>query len=145
MGSYRPLDLQFNGYRSWEAYDLLNALGPAGRAAHQDTWWLDLVFPLCYAPFTAMLLARLWNARFAPGMMLCLLPFGGALLDYLENICIGVALFTYPARHDALMDFSGLVTALKWWGFAFPSLALVGIGGGWSLGAFLERRRRGAG
>lgn len=98
------------------AHRALDLLGTAGR--HQYAVLLvtfDVLFPLTLALFF-----RAWL-----GQRLRWLPWLTLSLDYAENVACGVLLATFPHESTAVASLAGVLTALKFAGYAACLLALV--------------------
>jgi|SRR4051812_16990954 hypothetical protein len=99
------------------AHRALALLGPAGR--HQYAILLvtfDVLFPL-----TVALFFRAWLSG-----RLRLLPWATLALDYAENVACGVLLASFPDESAAVASLAGVLTALKFAGYAACLLALLG-------------------
>lgn len=104
------------------AHRALALLGVEGR--HHYALLLvtfDILFPLTLALFfRAWLTARLsW------------LPWVTLALDYAENIACGILVATFPHESATVASLAGILTALKFVGYAACLVALLGV---WSTG-----------
>ncbi len=123
------LDMRF-GYTPESAYELLDALGSAGRGAYLEMLWtVDLLLPALFSLFLWSAVSRgalrrwRWTA------------LGAGAADYLENAAITALLLGYPSRHDAVAWLASAFTISK---FAlYLGSSLVALAGAW-----LERRSR---
>ena len=101
------------------AHRALALLGSGGR--HDYAILLvkfDILFPL-----TVALFFRAWlNGR------LRWLPWLTLLLDYSENIACGVLVATFPNESAAVASLAGVLTALKFVGYASCLLAVLSLG-----------------
>jgi len=123
------LDMRF-GYTPQHAYELLNALGSAGRGAYLAMLWtVDLLLPALFSLFLWSAVSRgaLRRWRWA--------AFGAGAADYLENAAITALLLAYPIRHDAVAWLASVFTVSKFALYLGSSLLAL-------AGAWLERRSR---
>ncbi len=111
-------------------HHLLTMLGPSGR--HEYLVLLltfDVFFPFSIALFTRAWLTTLglrgWRR----------IAWVTLTLDYAENVACGLTVLRYPDESHAIAALAGILTALKFAGYA-ASLLLI-------LGGALRRRRRG--
>jgi hypothetical protein len=98
------------------AHRALELLGPVGR--HQYAVLLvtfDVLFPLTLALFFRAWLPRRLHA----------LPWVTLALDYAENIACGVLVATFPNESAAVASLAGVLTALKFAGYATCLLAVL--------------------
>jgi hypothetical protein len=108
------------------AHRALALLGPEGR--HQYALLLvsfDVLFPLTLALFFASWLKD--RLRWLPWLTLT--------LDYAENVACGVLVATFPNESTWIASLAGVLTALKFGGYAACLLALA-------LSAWDVRRRK---
>ncbi len=115
---YSPSDL----LRMAESY------GESGRQAYvRARFTFDLAFPLVFTFFLASanswLLSRALPAA-SRWRLLNLIPLGGMLFDYLENISAALVIGRYPASTPLLAAFAPVFTLLKW-AFVGGSFALL--------------------
>ncbi len=106
-GGESILDLRF-GYTPVAAYQLLDALGQAGRGAYLEMLWtVDLLLPILFTAFlwTALDAGALRRLRWAA------LLAGAA--DYLENVTITVLLLAYPGRIEGAASLASAFTVSK--------------------------------
>lgn len=105
---YSPRDL----YRMAEAY------GPAGRAVYiRIRFTFDLLWPVVYTLFLVTAVSWLLRRAFpASGGLqrLNLVPVGGMLFDYLENLCAALVMGRYPADTPVIDMLAPVFTFLKW-------------------------------
>jgi hypothetical protein len=105
-------------YSADKAYAVLKAQGEHGRAFYKRLLLTtELVFPLVYRGFSAVLITYLfgrWLAPTSPWRFLSLLPFVGMLADYGENTLVLMMLFAYPQRLDAVATIASAFTRVKW-------------------------------
>ncbi len=125
-------------YTSEHAYQLLDALQPAGRKAYlKFLTSLDMVFPLIYSTALAVVITAIFRRAFSDRRVqkLNLVPLGAGLFDYLENTAIITMLLKYPIHLDSLASVAGYFTLVKWV-FVWASLLLflLGLVGGFWRG-----------
>ena len=110
-------------YSGGAAYQLLDALGAAGRSAYLHLLWsVDLCLPLLFALFLSGAIKRGWFRR------LSWIPVVAAASDYAENIAITVLLLHYPDRLLTVVRISSALTSLKHAGYlASLFLAVTGF------------------
>jgi hypothetical protein len=113
------------------AHRALELLGPTGR--HHYAILLvtfDVLFPL-----TVALFFRAWLPR-----SLRALPWATLALDYAENVACGVLVATFPRESPAIAALAGVLTALKFAGYAACLLALLVAAAQSTVQAFRRRR-----
>lgn len=92
--------------------------GEAGRQAYvRARFTFDLAFPLVFTFFLASANSWLLNRALHPASswrLLNLIPLGGMLFDYLENISAALVIGRYPARMPLLAALTPAFTLLKW-------------------------------
>ena len=105
-------------YSADKAYAVLKAQGEAGRSFYRRLLLTtELVFPLAYRGFSAVLITYLfsrWLPPQSPWRFLSLLPLVGMLADYLENTLVLSLLFAYPQRLNTVAAVAGAATRVKW-------------------------------
>jgi hypothetical protein len=121
------------GFTADELYGRFEAFGAEGRRIYAFAELVDMVYPLVYASFFALLLALAARALLPAASRLrtlCLLPYAATLFDYLENACFFTVLLAWPARLSGVATAAGLFNLGKWGCFA-PTLllALLGLAG----------------
>ena len=115
-------------YTSADAYQLFDALGPAGRSDLRLFYLTgDIIIPLSYSLFLWSAISRGALHRFRR------LAFLGGAFDYLENIAILILLSRYPEHLDGLVTVAACFTLLK---FLTCGLAIVLAVTGFLLKAF---------
>jgi hypothetical protein len=115
------------------AHRALALLGPDGR--HHYAVLLvtfDILFPLTLALFF-----RAWL-----GARLRWLPWATLSLDYAENVACGLLLATFPNESPAVASLAGVLTALKFAGYAACLLAVLPSAGRSALRTFGKRPRQ---
>ncbi len=105
-------------YSAAQLYRITHAYGPQGRQAYiQARIYFDIIWPLVYTFFLLTALSYLGQRAFpagSPWRLANLLPLGGLLLDYLENISTSVVMARYPLATPIIADLAGVFTLLKW-------------------------------
>jgi len=110
----RILDLKTTGYSSSYVTSFLERIGSEGRhnyLIHQIP--LDMIYPSLMAVTGALfiaLLTRKINPRLGVLMMI---PFFGAIFDYLENITVVEMLLSYPSLPQGITRVASLFTIMK--------------------------------
>ncbi len=108
------------GYTTAVAQAAIAPLSPAQRdAAARAHLTLDVLYPLVYGLFFALLLMRLWPRR-----RVWLLAGAVVLADLTENGLLAALYWTYP-RELRLIPMASTVTTLKWILVAVVFVALV--------------------
>jgi hypothetical protein len=96
------------GYTPAAAYQLLDVLGPAGRATYLTLLWtIDLVLPALFGLFLSSAIRRGAFRRWKS------VPLVGSAFDYAENAAVTILLLRYPAHHPALVYIASLFTISK--------------------------------
>ncbi|MBP6624572.1 MAG: hypothetical protein KA198_05335 [Chitinophagaceae bacterium] len=112
------IDIRFTGYTYPEMLVYLRALGEPGIDMYlHQLMPLDLIFPLSYAAFLAVLLHALHYFSFFRNTIskaLWQAPFYVAGFDYLENLCVWGMLIQYPHLNADLVAVSSFITLFKW-------------------------------
>lgn len=123
------------GFTAAELYQRFEAFGPEGRRIYAQAELVDMVYPPVYATFLAFVLslaARKLLAEESRLRLLCLLPYGVLIFDYLENSCFFAVLSAWPARLDGVATLAGVFNVAKWAGVAvampLSALALLALG-----------------
>jgi hypothetical protein len=138
------IDLHFF-YSPERLFSIMTAYGAEGRSIYR-TFLLtsDLVFPAFYALFLSLLLTWLLKHGLAAGsswQTLNVLPLGGWLFDWLENICLAILLTFYPTQPPGLAWWAVTMTMSKWI-FAAAGLASVVIGVSLALNSVVGKKLR---
>jgi len=109
-----------HGFTAADLYARFEAFGEAGRSLYFRAELVDLIYPIIYGFFFAFLIA-LGARRFlraeSPWRLLCLVPLGTTLLDYLENACFFTVLLSWPARLDTVASLAAVFNVSKWLAF----------------------------
>ena len=117
------LDLQF-GYTPQRAYEIIAAYPPELlRSAAIGRLTVDMVYPLVYGLLLSFLLILTFRRAFPESEFadfVIFIPWGSVLGDYLENICLSIMYFSYPAELLSLAWVASIFTAAKW--------ILIGVG-----------------
>lgn len=121
------VDLLF-AYTPETVYRMIEAYGEEGRPYYRDfAMSFDLAYPVVYSVFLSLLIGWLLK-RAAPAegnwRLLNLLPFGGMVFDWLENVSVITMLTLFPAIHPTLARFGSAFTSIKW-GFSATALLLI--------------------
>jgi hypothetical protein len=123
------LDGRNVGYTPDQAFAAVERYGPAGRRLYLiQLATLDLFYPVVYAAWLACAMGIALKGMGLVGWvwLAALIPFAGAAVDYLENVCIITLLLRVPggARPEGLARLSSSATVNKW-RIAYLSLALT--------------------
>ena len=128
-GGVGPIDIQFF-YMPDEVYAMVAAYGEAGRREYRAFELSgDLVYPVVYTLFFALLITLLFQRGFAPNssmQKLNVLPFGAWLFDLFENLGIATMLSVYPSTPALLAWGTALCTLMKWLFVGAAILLLLG-------------------
>ncbi|MEM7532477.1 MAG: hypothetical protein AAF639_09880 [Chloroflexota bacterium] len=105
------------GYSTDDVREVLVAYGEEGRRLYQRYLLIfDFVYAVVFAVSNSLFLAYLLTRLF-PAVsylrLLYLLPFGGLILDFLENIGILTLLTSYPSTMAGLVPIVSTVTMVK--------------------------------
>ena len=130
FSSLMIMDLTFN-YGPDYAYNLLTSLGPEGRSFYVLSEFLDFLYLIIYSIFFTLLVTYLFKKAGLEGKpvfnLVLVAPVIG-LFDLSENFCFLGLLFTFPARHDALVRVANVFTLSKWLACGvFVLLLLAGL------------------
>lgn len=127
-----PLDLWMRPYGPTEVYEFLGRLGPDLIQVHIRTWWIDqaLYIPAYLLAFTGLVyrgLYRLLPEGSLAAKLAISLPLAVALADFaIENVGIGVVLWTYPIHHEWAVYIATIGGLLKWGLVAILAPMMVG-------------------
>lgn len=114
-GGAEILDSYFY-YPPQKAYQVLDTLGEAGRAAYLNVNLMDFLFPLVYTAFFCISMSMTYTFIYPVERKrnwLLWLPLATLLADYGENICIRLMLLNYPAPLSGVSLGATLLTPLK--------------------------------
>ncbi len=132
LGSAPSPDTSFY-YTKNELYQIAEEYGREGRLFYIDSRiTFDIIWPFIYTIFLINAISWIANKTILEGSrvrLVNLVPLGGILFDFLENISNMVVMFRYPNPTDILASLAGIFTVLKWVfvGGSFVILALVFI------------------
>jgi len=112
-----PLLDMVPGRSAAKTYEILHALGAAGRKSHLCfIWTIDLALPVLFGSCLYVAIAdgaaRAFGESKAAGRWRWL-AVAAAAADYSENISNSVLLAFYPDRFPSLASLSGLLTLMK--------------------------------
>jgi len=117
-------------YSSADLLRMAESYGEAGRQAYvRARFTFDLAFPLVFTFFLASAISWLLNRALHPEnrwRLLNLIPLGGMLFDYLENISAALVIGRYPASMPLLALLAPVFTLLKW-AFVSGSFLLLAV------------------
>ena len=105
------------GYTFLDIQTAFDTLGSEGLQMWLQVHLLDLIFPLTYAfsmVFGIMMELRATVPDKRNLRLLALLPIGGAIADYIENILIASQAISYPEVSPQIIAIASIVTILKW-------------------------------
>ena len=118
-------------YTPEKAYSMVSAYGGAGRIAYRNFELTgDILYPVLYTAFFALLITWLYQRGFTPGSPMQksnVVPLGGWLFDLFENLGIAAMLSVYPSTPAWLARAAAVFTLLKWL-FAGAAILLILIG-----------------
>jgi hypothetical protein len=119
------LDLQL-GYSTATVYSILENMGEAGRRMYLLVeWTADLIYPIVYLVFLALLIARLRVLNsLNRAVFLPLLPVVIWVFDLFENIGLTILLLNYPQAMPILVAICSTLTLLKWIAF-FATVGMI--------------------
>ena len=104
-------------YTAQEAFRAMDRYGASGRAWYFRFLAVDFVFLSIYGFAFSLFLTRMTKSLFdqpSPWNKVNLLPFGIALADCCENICILTLLVSYPEQNLVVGTLAGTATLIKW-------------------------------
>lgn len=115
------------GYSYAEIYAAIDGYGPEGIQFYRYIEAVDLLFPLVYGSFLALLMARLFLSLDVEDSVqpLLYLPLVAATLDYLENAGIFVMLWRHPGEYALVATVTNAVTMLKFTGIGLSILGIL--------------------
>ena len=135
-GEMGSIDLKFF-YTAEEVNQMASAYGEDGRAAYiQARWTYDLAWPIVYAFFLSTSISYIFARGFFVGSKWHignLIPIGGMVIDYLENIAITYVMLKHPVQLNWLANMTAIFTSVKWilisvgFGLLFMGLIRWGI------------------
>lgn len=112
-----------------EIYATIDGYGTAGIEFYRYLGALDLLFPLVYGLFLALVLARLLPADAGRSQILLYVPLVTVVLDYLENLGIFVMLWRHPREYALVATLTNGLTLLKFSGLALSVLFVLVLAG----------------
>lgn len=116
-GGHSILDMELMGYSSEKAYNILGALGEAGRTFYMRYIIpLDFPFPLSYGVFYFITLTVIAKSLFRNMKRPWLFGMIGAFatfFDWLENVAIIILLHNYPEHLNRIIKMASVFTQLK--------------------------------
>jgi hypothetical protein len=119
-------DLSFF-YTSDSLYNFAEVYGEEGRAAYvKARFTFDIIWPFVYMVFLSTAISWLFQGIFKDGsiwQLSNLVPIGGMILDYLENISTSIVMIRYPNPSGVIAIVAPVFTSLKW----------IFVGGGFIL------------
>ncbi len=137
-GNEQSPDMSFI-YTSDDLYQLAQAYGEEGRVAYiKARFSFDLIWPVIYMLCLTTAISWSFQRAFRPGsawQLANLVPVGGMIFDYLENISTSVVMSRYPDPTMVVDRLAPIFTLIKWLlvGGSFI-LLLMGLGAGmWQL------------
>ena len=127
-GGVGILDLNFGNSAEY-IQRTLALLGNNGRQFYLTHFFpVDFMYAISYAAFYACSLSFLLRkAGVKKRAVFCvgkLLPFGGMLFDWLENLCFILVILNYPSKINVLCVISSICTILK---FIFVYTSFIGV------------------
>lgn len=124
-------------------YDLAQEYGEEGRAYYiRSRFTFDLIWPLAYLFFLVTSLSFTFHSVHAKSFwrILNILPFGGLIFDYLENIMVSLVMYRYPLSSSLPAFFAPLFTLVKWI-FIGGSFLFLLVGWGLLFSRWLRREK----
>lgn len=129
------LDLKLFGISEVQANEALTCMGEQGRSVYRSAELKeDFIYPISYGLllcFSLFCLAGFFGAN-KLRWLLAALPLLTIGFDILENSHIVQLIDQYPNFDAATLRMASLGNTLKW-SFAFPSIGLTLVLGGWAL------------
>lgn len=120
-------------YTAQDLYEMAEAYGEAGRAAHiQTRFTFDVAWPLVYTFFLVTTISWLFTRAFRPAsrwQWANLAPVVAMLFDFSENVATSWVMSRYPDAAWLAAGLAPFFTAAKWaWVGTSFGLLLVGLG-----------------
>jgi hypothetical protein len=124
------------GYSPAYLAEVLSTYGEAGRSAYATSLMtLDMLFPISYGVFFALLVRRMYlNLNVPVGLVnaMIAMPLLSMVLDWIENSTFVYLISVYPVQPLAVAQFVSLVTLIKVSLYALTIISLVfGLGLMW--------------
>jgi len=104
-------------YSSQDLYKMAESYGVKGRKFYvKARYTFDIVWPLVYGLFLTITIAFILKntINVERYMYLNLLPIGGVILDFLENISTSIVMVQYPLKMDFITTIAPIFTLSKW-------------------------------
>lgn len=104
-------------YTAHDLYEMAEAYGAAGRAFYISTrFTFDIIWPLVYLLFLTAVITAVFRPldRGSPWRKANLLPWGGVVFDFLENIGASVVMYRYPLHSPLVAELTPVFTFVKW-------------------------------
>jgi hypothetical protein len=117
-------------YSASELYHLADEYGEEGRNYYVvSRFTFDIVWPLVYLFFLSSSLTVLFRKvnRYPLFQYLHLLPFGGVVFDFLENMSASIVMWRYPEKTPIIAELTPIFTFVKW-NFIYVSFACLLVG-----------------
>jgi hypothetical protein len=109
-------DMRFNGYNLFDAKELLQHLGNAGKDFYLFRQLpLDFIYPLIFAWSNILILCFFLKKiqKFDTWFLLISVPIIGGVFDYLENFGIIYMLTSYPDISETSVKMISIFTVIK--------------------------------
>lgn len=117
------------GYSPAYLAEVLSTYGEVGRSAYATSLMtLDMLFPISYGIFFALLVRRVYlNLNVPVGLVnaMIAMPLLSMVLDWIENSTFVYLISLYPVQPLAVAQFVSLVTLIKVSLYALTTIALV--------------------
>ena len=107
-GQIELLDSRIPFWTQENGIELIRNMGISGRERYLMINAIDMVFPLFYG---SLLLSFSRRVR---SKIIRIAIVGAVVCDWIENICIRVALSTFPNVSPAALTYGPIFTRLKW-------------------------------
>ncbi|GAA0370528.1 hypothetical protein [Bacillus horti] len=122
-------------YSSTDLYRLAEAYGEEGRAYYiRSRFTFDVIWPLVYFFFLVTSLSVTFKKCSKNNLlrMVNLLPLGGLVFDYLENVFASITMARFPSQSPVIAEMTPVFTFIKW-NFIYVSFTALVIGIVWIL------------
>ncbi|MGP1907972.1 hypothetical protein ACTSEZ_07340 [Metabacillus sp. JX24] len=119
-------------YSAQTLYEIAESYGEKGRDYYiKARFTFDVIWPLVYLFFLASVITFFLRGL-KPQLLKSanLLPFGGAVFDFLENISASAVMARFPAKTPVAAELTPVFSFIKWsliyasFGFVFLSLVI---------------------
>lgn len=117
-------------YSSADLYKIADEYGEKGRVYYiQSRFTFDVVWPLAYLFFLAAVLTAIYRVlpTGSSFRLVNLIPFGGALFDYLENAASSAVMSRYPKKTPVIAELTPIFSFVKW-SLIYASFGLLFLG-----------------